>query len=755
VADLRSPTSTSRFAVIVLYVALTLVYAWPLLPVIGSALPNDTGDPGLNAWILWWNAHAVPLSTAWWNAPLFVPARGAMALSESFLHLVPLSTPLQWLGASAVLTYNLMFLLSFPAAAFAAHALVRHVTGRDDAALIAGLAFGFAPYRAAQMPHLQTLWSCWMPFALLALHAFVTTKRARWLVLFGVSWLLNGLATGYFLFFFSILVGLWLLWFARSWREWLAIGATAATASLPLVPLLLGYQHYQDAFGLSRGVKEIETFSADLTAVWATSSYVLPRFWTIDPRPEGELYPGAVVLALAIAGVVVAWFQMTRARRYRTQRWLLGAAGLLVALAVWSVRTGGHVVRFLGITLSLTRPAKAVSIAMIASIAALAWNPRIVVAWRRRSPLFFYVTAAAIMLFLALGPVAHIGGRAVLDPAPYSWLMQLPGGHAFRVPARFAMLFVLCLSASAGVAFARLTPGGAARPIVAAVALAVALEGWVFAMGVAPVPRRLDLAGLDRGAVLLELPLVDDYSDTAAMLRATEMGHALVNGFSGYFPPHYELLKNGLQNLDPGVVGALQQFTALLVFVHQDTDPDHHYKDFIESIPDARRVLATQAGTLYQLPRRAGFELSSTDRSLPPVSLAAEGGPPPGSFVTDGDLTTRWETRMHQSPGNQVTIDMGRDVTVHGLELDLGQFREDYPRKLRVTVSTGDGRSVKVWEGNTLGLAMAAMIVDRARMPLFVPLPPDTRARQIVLTVVEGHPEFSWSIAELKVLGPG
>src|SRR6476620_6461976 len=94
-STLRSPW----LAAIALYAALTLAYSWTLLPVIGTALPNDTGDPGLNTWILWWNAHAMPLTKKWWNGPIFFPAQGAMALSETFLNLVPLSTPLQWMGA--------------------------------------------------------------------------------------------------------------------------------------------------------------------------------------------------------------------------------------------------------------------------------------------------------------------------------------------------------------------------------------------------------------------------------------------------------------------------------------------------------------------------------------------------------------------------------------------------------------------------------------------------------------------------------
>ena len=44
------------------YVALTGVYAYPLLGAMSTTLPHDVGDPGLNTWYLWWNAHAWPLT---------------------------------------------------------------------------------------------------------------------------------------------------------------------------------------------------------------------------------------------------------------------------------------------------------------------------------------------------------------------------------------------------------------------------------------------------------------------------------------------------------------------------------------------------------------------------------------------------------------------------------------------------------------------------------------------------------------------
>src|SRR6187401_1117677 len=95
------PRETRAWAVAsVIYVVLAVIYCWPALREIGAVLPNDTGDPGLNSWIMWWNTQAMPLTARWWNAPIFFPMPGAFALSETLLSLAPISTPLLWMGVS-------------------------------------------------------------------------------------------------------------------------------------------------------------------------------------------------------------------------------------------------------------------------------------------------------------------------------------------------------------------------------------------------------------------------------------------------------------------------------------------------------------------------------------------------------------------------------------------------------------------------------------------------------------------------------
>jgi hypothetical protein len=690
-------------AVAAVYVGLTLVYCRTLLPVIGSALPNDIGDPGLNAWILWWNSQALPLTERWWNGPIFYPVKGALALSETFLNLWPLSSPMQWAGASPTLTYNVMFLLSFPAAALAAHALAYRLTGRHDAGFVAGLAFGFAPYRAAQVPHLQTLWSCWMPLGLLALHRYLdrlrqgsgasgafSPERLRDLALFGLCWIMNGLSTGYYLFFFAVLVGLWLLWFGRSVAQWTSIALAAGIASLALAPLLIGYQRYQSALGLTRSGSEIEHYSADLSAVWAADPDLLPSMWTFEPRSEGELYPGAAAMLLIVCGVVGLW------RRGN------------------GPPEGGHYVR--------------------------------------RSVFLFYVFAAVCMLLFALGPNARLFDTTFWSHAPYYWLTQLPGGHAFRVPARFAMLLALCVATGAALALSRLTRAprvALALPICAA----IALEGMVFKMAIAPVPPASGTGGVPRGAVLLELPVGDTFAETPAMLRATRTGVTLVNGFSGYLPKDYLTLREGFAHHDASVLDVLQQSGSLFVLVREEDDPEHRYRTMVADRAGTRRVLANSTGTLFQLPGRPAEQTSAPGSLVPITSVSASLANDFTKNMLDANPVTRWLTTRPQRVGDEVSVTLDRAVTVSRVELDLGEFANDFPRGLRITVA-GNGQAPQVvWDQGTAGPAMLAARRDPVRMPLVLDLPRRATGDRLVMTLTDEDEGYYWSIVELRVFG--
>ena len=146
------------------------------------------------------------------------PVPGSMALSEHLLGLSIVATPLQLLGAGPITAYNVCLLLTYALSGFFAYLLGKRLTGSTFAGICAGIAFGFSPYRASQLAHIQVLSSQWMPLALLGLHAYLDTGARRWLVVFGLAWLLQALSNGYFLLFFPVLIGAWLLWFV-DWRR--------------------------------------------------------------------------------------------------------------------------------------------------------------------------------------------------------------------------------------------------------------------------------------------------------------------------------------------------------------------------------------------------------------------------------------------------------------------------------------------------------------------------------------------------------
>ena len=322
------------FGPAVVYLAVALAWAWPLPLHLANRFTHDPGDPLLVTYLIWWNAQAVPLTAAWWTAPFYWPMPGALALTEHLAGLAIVTTPLQMLGASPLLATNLVLIASGWWAGLATHALVRRLGASTTAAFCAGMAFAYAPYRVGQLGHLQ-LYACWwLPLTLLALHAYYDERRARWLALAGVSWLLQGLTNGYFLLFVPVLVGCWLAWFTRRSQMRAALAlllAFAAAAGLAL-PFLLKYYSIQTALGLSRTTGEMVAYSARADSF--LSATPLLRFWRTPAATTTEhyLFPGITALALTLAGFAVA-------RHDRRFQFYALAAVLMTALAMGPAST--------------------------------------------------------------------------------------------------------------------------------------------------------------------------------------------------------------------------------------------------------------------------------------------------------------------------------------------------------------------------------------------------------------------------------
>ena len=161
---------------------LSLVLTWPLALGLGRDVPGDLGDSLLNMWILGWGAEHVPRLLTGIDRLVRIlerqhlPSRsaGARVVRTLFGQVLQI-LPVYWLTGNIILCYNLLFISTFALSAFGTYLLVRDLTGDRRAAFIAGLVYGFLPYRIASVPHVQVMSSQWMPFALYGLNRFVTT----------------------------------------------------------------------------------------------------------------------------------------------------------------------------------------------------------------------------------------------------------------------------------------------------------------------------------------------------------------------------------------------------------------------------------------------------------------------------------------------------------------------------------------------------------------------------------------------------
>src|SRR3954471_6546112 len=292
------------------YVALTLAFTWPLAAGLTRDLPGDFGDPLFTSWVLAWDS--THLGSGWWSANIFAPHPLSLAYSEHLLPQALQTLPVYLLTANPVLCYNLLFLSTFMLCGLGMFLLGRELTGSAAAGFIAGLAFAFAPYRVAAIPHLQVLSSAWMPLVLFGLHRHFASGRLTPLAGAAAAWLVQNLSCGYHLLFFSPVVALYLAWELTRRGLWtdrrslIRVVVLIAVVFAATVPFVLPYLELRHLGFDARSLFETRRFSADVYAyltadpnlrVWGS----IAQAW---PKPEGMLFPGLTIVVLASIGLV-------------------------------------------------------------------------------------------------------------------------------------------------------------------------------------------------------------------------------------------------------------------------------------------------------------------------------------------------------------------------------------------------------------------------------------------------------------------
>ena len=474
---MSSPTSRQRadrrfdglrdLAVLAWYLALTGIYLRPLMVGIDSVVPHSIRDPGLQATIV----HDVTqrllhLDFAHlFDASFYYPAQLVLAMADAQVGLQPLALPLELIFGDALIVLNILVILSFPMTAIAADLLGRYVTRSRIGGVVVGTAFAFSAYRFEHIIHLQLLQSWTIPLAYLGLEMALRERRRLGPALWAFAIVAAAWTSLNYLLILAITQPVYLAGrFAMAndrgkilsvLRRLVVPAAIAAgliaIVAVPYVALRLQGYHRTLADTFSFSARPVDYL------VPAADSLALRGLYDLHPPPVGiderELFPGLIVMASAVVGLVVAlaWRRTSHLRQIAP--WL-GVSGLAFLFsfgpylwpdtAVAPASTEPLVslpYRFLARPLlleSLRSPARfgvivLLGVAVMAGFAVVRGLPRLKLGWLRTAAITVLMLGLAVDYSVSV-PTERVAWGADLPPT-YTWLREQPPGPVVELPA--------------------------------------------------------------------------------------------------------------------------------------------------------------------------------------------------------------------------------------------------------------------------------------------------------------------------------
>ena len=690
--------------------AVAVATTYPLIRHLTTHLPNDLGDPVLVAWTLGWDAEAIGRgATGIFDAPNFFPYLHTLAYSDHLIGLAIFTSPVQWLTANPVLTYNIAFIASFVQAGAGMYVLARALTGRRDAAALAALAYAFTPFRIAHLAHLQWLMTGWLPLSLWALHRYFSTGAFAFLIASVGAYLLESLTASYFTYFG--LLPLAAVAIVEAGRTRLPAGRTAAQlmaatalAAVILTPVVSAYYRARADHDFVRKPSEIAALSADAGDYFRAHNHV--ALWR-QARPgtgEHELFPGAVVLLLAGTALFTP----------------LGAATTRIRLYA--------------------------AIAATAVVLSLGPQPS---AW---------------------GHVAAIPGpyQLLLSTVP-----GLDGLRSVSRIAVIVVLAVSVLAAFGAVRVIDRVPAGVRSMLIAVLAIGIVADGWAAPIPTArfdPLSSTDDhdayafLKASDPNGALIELPMghADDPRELRYQYLTLWHGHRIVNGSSSYTPALTQLLQSDSHSpfADAGrlvdAVGLVRSLGVRYVVVHRDAFTnranDAALVRALES--DPRQVAAEHrfGGTIVFTLAPDEERAADPSRPIPSSAIRAHASHSPERLplLFDGDRDTRWLSGEPQTGHEwiELELDAARNVSEVRMQTAERSFA-DYPRELAIeAVEAGGDRTL--FRGSVLPQFGRGLRGNLSYPSIDIRLP-DNQARVIRLRQLGATDQLFWSIHELEL----
>lgn len=488
----------------IFFLLLALASTWPLALHVGDHLPLGTEEvatvPLFNVWTVWWNAdRAAAGYQGYWHAPIFYPADNAFTFSEP-MPLTVLAAPVIWFGGNRILAYNCLLLSAIWLNGWVACRLLRRLHLQQALPWLGGAMIALSPLVHSWLGVLQLVPVFGILLTILALHRFARRPTVVSSARLGASLALTYLMCSYYGLFLILPLALsspWLL--GRSMlrgRMWLTLLPGILLCLMLCLPVVMAQQHSLTGVEMRYSVAHLAGLSATMTDYLVAPRPQLLNLAALIPRnhdPVFKLCPGVMKLGLALLGVF--WGLLSVSRR-RWTMFCLSMAGLSFALSLGPLLQIGEIRPYLFLVDYFPGFAQARN-----------------------------VFRFAIICHLMLSLLAVIGLQAAMV-----MIRRFIAGKIFRRAARIAILVVGI------VAVTEILPNGQSLYAVPDFA---ANRSWLAWLNGQTTEESI--------IVCLPFPLKPDvgaYQQEAMwMYWQTFHRRRMVNGYSGYFPDHFQKLK--------------------------------------------------------------------------------------------------------------------------------------------------------------------------------------------------------------------
>ncbi|MCD4672605.1 MAG: hypothetical protein K8R77_08075 [Anaerolineaceae bacterium] len=339
----------STLWVLLYFTAMTVVMTWPLVTRMGSSMVGMVGDNIYFVWMIGWFKKALfdigvnPFNIWFLN----YPQGWSLAYTEITQANLAIAMPFYFIGGE-VFAYNMAMMFTFVLSGLGMYLWVKKLSGRWDAALLAGTVYAFLPYHFAhfRIGHLNLSGIQWFPFYFMGL--WDVLKREDW------SWkpvLIGGIALGLiantsmYYFYMTALVSVFLVVvyllmnkpLIKDWAFWKRVLALVLVA-VPLVMLAaFPYVSLLTQGGMpDRNMGIVRKYSASpLDFFLPSTDHFLWGTWvgqnfSRDLWIEATLYVGLVSGVLA----VLAWVKRKELKKETLLRLLLWGTLLSIVLAM-------------------------------------------------------------------------------------------------------------------------------------------------------------------------------------------------------------------------------------------------------------------------------------------------------------------------------------------------------------------------------------------------------------------------------------